>query len=92
MRGDRQAVRARLVALYGQPRQLPPDVVDGGIGVVRVYAMSSREAAEVWAEVERTLWGNPVRAELRESVGWCVVVDVTERVAAAVEAEFEAGG
>lgn len=76
-------VQARLFAAFGQPVALPPDVVDeDGTGVVRVYAVGSREAAAAFVTAELEQWGNPARAELRESVGWCVIVDLRARVAA----------
>jgi hypothetical protein len=75
--------QAALFARFGVPRQLRPDVVDeDGTSVVRVYAVGSREAALAFVAAELGPWGNPARAELRESVGWCVVVDLRARVAA----------
>lgn len=91
MKAQRQAA---LFARFGLPRQLPPDASEmvGGdrIGTVRVYAVGSEEAARAFVEAERSTWGNRARAEVRESVGWCVVVDLTSRVEAAREREFEA--
>jgi hypothetical protein len=76
--------QAALFARFGVPRSLPPDLVDeDGTAVVRVYAVGSREAACAFVTAELSMWGNPARAELRESVGWCVVVDLRARVAAA---------
>jgi hypothetical protein len=73
----KQLQQAALFARFGVPTALPPDVVDeDGTGVVRVYAVGSREAAHAFVEAERGTWGNSARAELRESVGWCVVVDL----------------
>jgi hypothetical protein len=74
-------MQAALFAAYGVPTALPPDVVDeDGTGVVRVYAVRSREAANAYVTAELEVWGNPARAELRESVGWCVVVDLRAKV------------
>lgn len=77
------AAQAALFARYGVPTQLRPDVVDDeGTAVVRVYAVGSREAAAAFVDAEVSgPWGNPARAELRESVGWCVVVDLRRHVA-----------
>jgi hypothetical protein len=64
-------------------RQVRPDVVDeDGTSVVRVYAVPSREAALAFVAAEFGPWGNPARAELRESVGWVVVVDLRAKVEA----------
>ncbi len=80
---DRALTQARLFAAFGLPHALPPDVVDeDGTGVVRVYAVGSRAAALAFVTAEVEQWGNPARAELREAVGWCVVVDLRARVAA----------
>jgi hypothetical protein len=76
-------MQAALFAAYGQPTALPPDVIDeDGTGVVRVYAVRSREAARAFVTAEREVWDNPARAELRESVGWVVVVDLRPKVEA----------
>jgi hypothetical protein len=73
--------QAALFARFGVPRALPPDVVDdNGTGVVRVYAVGSEAAARAFVTAESELWGNPARAELRESVGWCVVVDLRPKI------------
>ena len=78
----RATAQAALFARYGVPKPLPPDVVDDdGTGVVRVYAVGSPEAARAYVVAEREQWGNPARAELRESAGWCVVVDLRAKVA-----------
>jgi hypothetical protein len=76
--------QAALFARYGVPRQIRPDAVDeDGTAVVRVYAVGTREAAHAFVDAEtRGPWQNPARAELRESVGWCVVVDLRGFVAA----------
>lgn len=74
--------QARLFAAFGVPQPLPPDEVDeDGTGVVRVYAVGTREAAQAFVTAELEEWGNPARADLRESVGWCVVVDLRPRIA-----------
>lgn len=84
MRGRKATAQAALFARYGVPRALPPDVVDAdGTAVVRAYAVGSREAGRAFAGAEREVWGNPARVELRERVGWVVVVDLRARVAAA---------
>jgi hypothetical protein len=73
--------QAALFARFGVPQQIRPDVVDeDGTAVVRVYAVGSREAAHAFVDAERGPWGNPARAELRESVGWVVVVDLRAKV------------
>jgi hypothetical protein len=78
----REAQR-RLFWRFGVPQQIRPDVVDeDGTAVVRVYRVAGKAAADAYVEAERVLWGNPARAELRESVGWCVVVDLRAFVAA----------
>jgi hypothetical protein len=75
-------VQAALFARYGVPRKIRPDEVDeDGTETVRVYAVRSREAALAFVDAERGMWANPARAELRESVGWCVVVDLRAFVA-----------
>lgn len=79
VKGLRQAA---LFARFGVPRQVRPDVVDeDGTAVVRVYVVGSREAAGAFVDAERETWGNPARAELRESLGWCVVVDLRRHIA-----------
>lgn len=81
--GVKATAQAALFARYGLPQQLPPDVVDeDGTAVVRVYAVGSEEAARAFVDAERGMWGNPARAELRESVGWCVITDLRSYVAA----------
>lgn len=77
-----RATRA-LHARYGRPVQIRPDAVDeDGVAVVRVYRVRDRAAALAFVDAEvHGPWGNPARAELRESVGWCVVVDVRAKVA-----------
>lgn len=73
----KRAVQAALFAAHGVPRQLDPDEVDAdGMKVVRVYAVRDRAAADAFVTAERETWGNPARAEEREGVGWCVVVDL----------------
>lgn len=75
--------QAALFARFGVPVQIRPDEVDDeGTAVVRVYAVPSREAAAAFVDAERGPWGNPARFELRESVGWCVIVDVRRHVEA----------
>jgi hypothetical protein len=82
VKGIRATQQAALFARFGQPVALPPDEVDDdGTGVVRVYAVGSEQAARAFVTAELETWGNPARAELRESVGWCVVVDLRRRVA-----------
>jgi hypothetical protein len=80
----RTNAQAALFARFGVPRALPPDVVDeDGTGVVRVYAVGSEAAARAFVDAERgVLWGNPARAELRDGVGWVVVVDLRPAIAA----------
>jgi hypothetical protein len=74
--------QAALFARFGVPRQVRPDVVDDdGTAVVRVYAVGSQEAAAAFVDAELGLWGNPARAELRESLGWCVIVDLRRKIA-----------
>jgi hypothetical protein len=81
--GGKALAQAALFARFGVPVQLPPDQVDeNGTKVVRVYAVGSEEAARAFVDAEvRGPWGNPARAELRESVGWVVVVDLRRHVA-----------
>jgi hypothetical protein len=75
--------QAALFARFGVPQQIRPDVVDeDGTAVVRVYAVGSREAAQAFVDAEHGPWDNPARAELRESVGWCVIVDLRPKIAA----------
>lgn len=87
--------QAALFARFGVPTPLPADVVDAdGTKVVRVYAVPSGEAAFAFATAERESWGNPARAELRES-GWVVVVDlrrVVERRKAELAYRVSLGG
>ncbi len=79
----RAVAQAALFARFGVPRQVRPDEVDGdGTATVRVYVVGSRQAAEAFVAAERGTWGNRARAELRESLGWCVVVDLRAHVAA----------
>jgi hypothetical protein len=81
--GRKALQQAALFARFGVPRRVRPDMVDDdGTEVVRVYSVPSREAAEAFVAAERETWGNPARAELRESLGWCVVVDLRAVVAA----------
>lgn len=77
------AAAAALHARFGVPQQIRPDVVDeDGTAVVRVYRVADRAAALAYVDAEtRGPWGNPARAELREAVGWCVIVDVRAYVA-----------
>lgn len=87
---DRAALVRALHARHGVPQQVRPDQVDGdGTGVVRVYAVRDEDAAHAFVLAERTSWGNPARAEVRESVGWCVVVDLRDRIADAKRAADE---
>lgn len=83
MSAVKAAQQAALFARFGVPVPIRPDVVDeDGTGVVRVYRVPTREAALAFVDAEvRGPWGNPARAELRES-GWCVVVDLRPRVEA----------
>jgi hypothetical protein len=79
----RTAIVRAMHARYGTPRKVRPDVVDGdGAEVVRVYAVRDREAADAFVMAERVTWGNPARAELRESLGWCVIVDLRHQIEA----------
>lgn len=81
--GGKAAAQAALFARYGVPQQIMPDAVDDdGTKVVRVYAVGSEEAAHAYVDAELGMWDNPARAELRESVGWVVVVDLRRKVAA----------
>jgi hypothetical protein len=78
-----RAVRSALYRVHGQPRPIRPDVVDErGTAVVRVYAVRDQAAADSYVLAELELWSNLARAELRESVGWCVIVDLRPRIAA----------
>lgn len=72
---------------FGVPTQIRPDAVDeDGTAVVRVYKVRDRAAALAYVDAEvHGPWGNPARAELRESVGWCCVVDLRPMLA-----EFDA--
>jgi endonuclease YncB( thermonuclease family) len=83
MSSGKITAQAALFARFGVPVQLPADAVDeNGTKVVRVYAVGSEEAARAFVDAEVSgPWGNPARAELRESVGWCVVVDLRRHVA-----------
>lgn len=83
MAGRKQLQQAALFARYGVPTQIRPDETDDdGTATVRVYAVGSEEAARAFEAAERETWGNRARAELRESVGWVVVVDLRAVVAA----------
>lgn len=75
--------QAALFARFGIPQPIRPDEVDeDGTAVVRVYAVGSEEAARAFVDAEvHGPWQNPARAELRESVGWCVIVDLRRYVA-----------
>jgi hypothetical protein len=70
--------------VHGKPEQIRPDEVDeDGTATVRVYRVRDRAAALAFVDAEtHGPWGNPARAELRESVGWCVIVDLRASVAA----------
>lgn len=84
MNGRKATQQAALFARFGVPVQLPADEVDDdGTTTVRVYAVGSEEAARAFVVAERETWGNAARAELRESVGWCVIVDLRRFVARA---------
>lgn len=74
---DPQAVRARLVERYGQPRRLPDDVE----GLVLVFGHASRAAAYAFALADRRVFGHPAERELREGVGWVSVVDLRPALA-----------
>lgn len=91
---DKARAQAALFARFGLPQQVMPDestmVGRDRIGTVRVYAVGSEEAAHAFVDAERRLWRNRARAELREGVGWVVVVDLRSVVEAAREREFEA--
>jgi hypothetical protein len=81
--GIKGTQQAALFARFGVPVPLPADAVDDdGTKVIRVYGVGSEEAARAYVTAELETWGNPARAELRESVGWVVVVDLRARVAA----------
>ena len=84
MSAGKAVAQAALFARYGVPTQIRPDLIDeDGTKVVRVYAVGSEEAARAFVDAEvHGPWGNPARAELRESVGWCVIVDLRAYVAA----------
>jgi hypothetical protein len=76
--------RAAMVYRWGPTVTLPPDLRDEhGTGVVVVYAVRDAAAAGAYVTAEDELYGNPARAELRESVGWCVVVDLRPQIARA---------
>jgi hypothetical protein len=77
--------QAALFARFGVPAKVRPDEVDSdGTEVVRVYAVGSQEAAAAFVDAEtRGPWGNPARGELREGLGWVVVVDLRAVVARA---------
>jgi hypothetical protein len=78
-----RAVRSALYVVHGQPRPIRPDVVDErGTAVVRVYAVRDEAAAREYVRCELDLWDNLARAEVRESVGWVVVVDLRPKIAA----------
>jgi hypothetical protein len=78
------AAQAALFARFGVPAKVRPDEVDSdGTEVVRVYAVGSQEAAAAFVAAERELWGNPARGELREGLGWVVIVDLRAVVARA---------
>jgi hypothetical protein len=67
---------------WGPTRRLPPDVRDEhGTPHVVVYAVRGLMAAAAYAAAEREVFGNLAREELRESVGWCVVVDLRPQIA-----------
>lgn len=73
--------QAALFARFGVPTPIRPDVVDeDGTAVVRVYAVPSREAAQAFVAAEHGPWDNPARYELREGVGWCVIVDLRAKI------------
>jgi hypothetical protein len=73
---------------HGRARQLPPDVVnDCGCAVVLVFAHRDRAGAEAYAAANRDEYGHPSWVELRESVGWCSVVDIRPALA-----ELDAAG
>jgi hypothetical protein len=79
---DRAFIQAALFARHGQPVAIRPDVVDDdGTSVVRVYAVRDEDAARAFVLAELESWGNEARAEIREAVGWCVVVDLRPRIA-----------
>ena len=83
MNGRKRLQQAALFARFGVPRQVRPDATDeDGTATVRVYVVPSREAADAFAAADRETWGNRARVELRESLGWCVVVDLRAVVAA----------
>lgn len=84
MTAGKAVAQAALFARFGVPQQIRPDAVDeDGTAVVRVYSVGSREAAQAFVDAEmRGPWQNPARYELRESVGWCVIVDLRAYVAA----------
>lgn len=84
MTAAKTLAQAALFARHGMPEQTRPDAVDeDGTAVVRVYRVRDRAAAAAYVDAEvNGPWGNPARAELRESVGWVVVVDLRRQVAA----------
>ncbi len=67
----------RLIARYGRPRHLMPDIP----GEVLVFAHETREAAEAFAEGNRRYYGHPSEAQLREAVGWVSTVDLRPAIA-----------
>lgn len=83
MTAGKALAQAALFARFGVPTQIRPDAVDeNGTAVVRVYAVGSEEAARAFVDAEvHGPWRNPARAELRESVGWVVVVDLRRYIA-----------
>jgi hypothetical protein len=74
---NRLRVRKYLMDVYGPTRTLPWDIK----GEVAAYGVSSEEAARAYADAEDVMYGNPARVEVRESVGWVVVVDLRPQIA-----------
>jgi hypothetical protein len=73
---ERQRMRKYLRDAYGPTRRLPHDLENEVIP----YGVSSEKAAYCYADAEWTLYGNSARVELRESVGWVVVVDLRPQI------------
>jgi hypothetical protein len=73
---EHQRMRKYLMDAYGPTRRLPHDVKNEVIP----YGVSSEKAAWCYADAEHTMYGNSARVELRESVGWTVVVDLRPQI------------
>jgi hypothetical protein len=82
-----ERIREQLVRLFGWPDRLPDDVS----GRVLVFGHGSKLAAESYAAADWSIFGHPSRAELREGVGWCTVVDLRPAIARADAERRRAG-